>query len=350
MLKILRHDPIPTSIYAARTIKEWYNKAFKYIWCEFKIYTCSDNLEQILNEYNPDLFITALSTMYLKQLDIIHMNNFRAKWWKVLSAIPYWTSPFEKSRINEPPSLSNDKPLLNIIANWFADYYHTTSEQDDPRMEWFTKNTWYKYHTLPLWVDTLTLNPFYNEKFQSDISFIGTYLPQKKPFFKKMVFPLKKQYSLSIYGQDRTIIDRYLGWVQKFWQYFNINFLSSIRKPKLWLNDEAQIYNSSKICINVHEEYQRKYWFDCNERTFKIPFCNWFQVTDNVHCIKKYFIPWEEIIIAESENDRFDKINFYMRNSSEREKIITAWKKRVIKDHSYIERAKYILKFTGLYE
>jgi spore maturation protein CgeB len=116
-----------------------------------------------------------------------------------------------------------------------------------------------------------------------------------------------------------------------------------LRKPKLELEDEAKIYSSSIISINVHEDYQRQYGGDCNERTFKIPMCNGFQVVDNVACIKKYFDADSEVIVADSDDDWIEKTHYYLNNADKRNDIIKAGRKKALSHHTYHHRAQQIL-------
>jgi len=184
----------------------------------------------------------------------------------------------------------------------------------------------------------------FSEKYKSDVSYIGTYLPAKRIFFSKQVFPLRKYYDLKLYGQDWSIKDRFLGFIQKIGQYFNIPYIRSIQKSKLNLDDERKIYSSAKICINIHEDYQKKYGGDCNERTFKIPLCGGFEITDDVSCIRKYFKEGKEIIIAKDEKDWFEKIDYYIKNPEKRLPIIEAGRKMVLAEHTYHNRVKQIIK------
>ena len=211
--------------------------------------------------------------------------------------------------------------------------------------EWegFERETGYKFYTVPLAADKLNLSYEFSTDFISDISYIGTNLPSKRRFFQECVFPLRTKYDLRLYGQDWTFRDRMMGWIQKFGQYYNIAHLSSIRKPSLQISDELKIYSSSRICINVHEDYQRKFGGDCNERTFKIPICGGFEITDDVACIRKYFKAGEEIIIAENRQDWFEKIDFYMNNPGERVPIIEAGRERVLTEHTYHNRVQQLI-------
>jgi hypothetical protein len=342
-MKILYHIPSLYSIYAQRTIYHGFRNAFIGLGHQFKPLTADDDPIKSFESYRPDIFMTASFFWYRKYLDYNILKNYRKQGMFTLVKIDFWQSPLSKSRVNEAPSLKNDKEALRLIQNdLLGDAFYHVVEPGDPRMEGFEKYTGHSYHTIPLAADASLLREIYDPDFVSDISYIGTNLPGKRKFFRECVFPLRKKYAIRLYGQDWTLIDRWLGWVQRIGQYFNLPFLRSIRKPKLKLEDEAKIYSSSKISINVHESYQRQYGGDCNERTFKIPICGGFQIVDNVACIKKYF-NGGEIVIAENRNDWFDKIEYYMKYPEKRNPIIDAGKKRVLSDHTYFKRAEQII-------
>lgn len=343
-MNITYHFPSKHTITAWRTIYNWYKNAFMDLWHNFYTYSIGDDLEKMLENSQSDIFMTSLSTYHLSQLDIDILKKYKQKWMKIAFYLPMWTSPLSITRINEAWSLKNNKILLDFISSWLWDIYYCPFEQSDLRMEWFTEHTWYKYHTIPLAVDKIICDKAkYNENFIADISYIWTNLPEKRVFFEEQVYPLKKKYKLKLYGQDRTTLDWTLWRIQKAWQYFNIPLIRSIRKPKLQLSDEYDIYKTTKISINVHEDYQKKYGWDCNERTFKILACGWFEITDDVSCIHKYLKDWEEIIIAKNKQDRFEKIEYYMNHPKERENISLAWQKKVMENHTYHNRVKQIL-------
>jgi spore maturation protein CgeB len=213
-------------------------------------------------------------------------------------------------------------------------------------MDGFKKETGYDYITIPLAADKMINFPEFSEKFKADISYVGTYLPEKKDFIQQYVFPLRQKYDLQLYGQDWTLYDQTAGFVQKVGQYFNIPIIRSLQKPKLQLEDERRIYNSSLFSINIHEEYQKKFGGDCNERTFKIPLCGGFEITDDVQCIRKYFKEGEEIVIAKNKEDWFSKIEYYTKNPDKRLSIIEAGRKKVLAEHTYHNRVEQIV---GLY-
>ncbi len=343
-MKILYHIPSLDTIGAARTIYNGYKNAFTDLGHEWRVLTAGTSLEETLAEYSPDILMTCLSPFYLKYLDIDLIRQVKKKsGLKVFVNIPQWNSPLHKTRINETPSLSKNSKHLVLIKSGFYDVFYNVSEQWDPAMDGFERVTGYKYHTVPLAADKMVLRKMFDETWQADISFVGTNLPQKRQFFNEYVFPLKSKYRLKMYGQDWSWHDRALGWVQKGGQYFNVPLIKSIRKPKLELEDEAKIYSSSVVSINVHEDYQRKYGADCNERTFKIPLCGGFEITDDIACIRNYFKDGEEIVIAKNKYDWFEKIDYYVRNPEKRLPIIEAGRKNVLAEHTYHNRVRQLL-------
>lgn len=338
-MKVLYHIPSLDSIYAQRTIFNGYKNAFIDLGHEFRPFTADDNLETILENYRPDLFITASHSYYRKYLNFDLIRRYRNEGLFVLVKIDFWDSPISSMRINEARSLKDDKKFLKLIENNnMGDAFFHVLEQDDPRMDGFTKTTGYKYHTIPLAADKILLKYMYDERFEGDVSYVGSALPEKRVFFNDYVYPFGKNYKLRIYGQDWSRYDRALGWIQRGGQYLNIKPLAKLRKPKLDLEDEARIYSSSVVSINIHEEYQRKYGGDCNERTFKIPLCGGFEIVDNVECIKRYFVTGEELVIAETPKEWCEMVYFYLKNPDKRISIIAAGKQRVLRDHTYHNR------------
>lgn len=342
--RIAYHMPYPTTIYAHRYIFEGFKNAFKDMGHEFYIFTPDDDLEEFLETYKPDLFITASHFFYRKSLDYNILKKYREKGMVLLTKIDFWTSPINKNRINEAPSMKDDKVTLDLImSEKLGDYYFSTSSQNDGRMKGFTEYTGKTFITIPLAADKISLIPAFDKKFESDIAFLGTNLPQKRKFFKEWLFPLGQDYKLKLYGQDWNFIDKYIGMATKVGQYFNIPYLKSLQKPKLQFGDEAKIYSSAKISVNLHEDYQREFGGDCNERTFKIPLCGGFEISDDVSVIREYFVEDKEIIIAKDKEDWFKKIKYFTEHPDEAREIAKAGQRRALKDHTYHNRAQQML-------
>jgi len=343
-MRVLYQIPSLHTIYAGRTIYNGYRNAFLALGHEFMPFTADDNLAQCIENFQPDIFITSCNFYYQRYLDQHLLNSYRKNGLIVFVWIDQWISGLNANRINEANSLKNNKKILALInENKLGDIFLQGIEHDDARMDGFEQETGAIYNTVPLAADHTLIFPEVSEEFSADISYIGTYLPQKRNFFRTQVFPLAKNWNLRLYGQDWTTYSRTKGWLQKFGQYFNIPGLRSLQKPKLKLEDERKIYASSILSINIHEDYQRQYGGDCNERTFKIPLAGGFEITDKVTCIKKYFEPGKEIVIAESVSDWFEKVEYYLTHPEDRIPIIAAGRKRVLAEHTYVHRVGQLL-------
>lgn len=343
-LNILFHFPNPDTIYAGRTIYNGYKHAFEDLGHNFRTLTPDSNYYELFEKFKPDIFITSLGPLNLKFLDLDLVSKQKKRGMKVFVNVPFWHTPFSKLRINETLGLSSNKEYIKLIKSGkFGDVYYNVCEQNDPRMDGFEKITGYKYETILLAADKTINFHEYLDKYKSDISFIGTLLPGKVNFFQNQVYPLKNKYNVKLYGQDWTYFERITGFIQKVGQYFNIPIIKSIKKPKLELEDERKIYSSSIISINVHEDYQRKFGLECNERTFKIPLCGGFEISDNVACIRKYLRDGKEIVIAKDKDDWFDKIDYYMKNQNKRLPIIEAGRKKVLNEHTYHNRVNQMI-------
>lgn len=348
-LSIVYHIPSLETIYAGRTIYAGYKHAFEDLGHTFTPLTAEDSQEALFERVRPDIFMTSLHAYCLKYLNLEVLEKWKKRGMRVLVLIPFWKSPLSTLRINETASISENKKYIDLIRSGrFGDIYHNICEPGDPRMKGFEEATGYKHYTLLLAADKTIHFPERSEAFRADISYVGTYLPEKRAFMREAVFPLAKQYNLRLYGQDWTLYDRGKGLAQKFGQYFNLPGLRSLQKPKLALEDERKIYASSLISINIHEEYQKRLGGDCNERTFKIPLCGGFEITDDVACIRKYFQEGTEIVIAKDTEDWFQKIGYYIKNPEKRLPIIEAGRKKVLNEHTYHNRVNQIRAYCKI--
>ena len=349
-MNILYYVPHLNTVYANRTIIEGYKNAFLALGHNFRFLTAEDNQKSVIEEFAPHMFFSSMSAYIFKFLDFDAVKKMKKNGTKIFVNTPFWTSPFNSIRFNETPGLKTNTEYVSLIkSGGFGDVYYTVSEQGDPRMEGFQDTTGYPYHTIPLAADKTKHYPEFSSKFDCDISFLGTFLPEKRKFIKEHVFPLREKYKIMLLGQDWNSYDRFLGWVSRFGKYFNLPVLKNVQKPTLELEDERRIYSSTKISLNIHEEYQRVFGKDCNERTFKIPACGGFEVSDYVECIGKYFVEGKEIVMAKTPQEWEEKIHYYMKHPEERQAIAAAGRKRVLEKHTYHNRAQSFIEiYTNL--
>jgi hypothetical protein len=344
-LRIAYHNPYPTTIYASRYVTLGFENAFRSLGHTVVELTPGTSLKRFLEEHRPDVLVTSSHFLYRKALDYELLRQWRSdQGLVVLTKIDFWDSPIDRRRVNEAPSMKDDDEVKRLLGEGLlGDRYFHTVAQGDPRMDGFEQFAGQGFTTVPLAADVHTLEPQVDPRFEADISFIGTYLPQKREYLDTWLRPLAKKHDLRIYGQDWTRRERATGWVTKAGQYFNVPVVKSLQSPPLEPSDEARIYASSRVLVNLHEDYQRRFGGDCNERTFKIPFCGGLEICDDVACVRDYFVDGKELVIATSRDDWFEKIDHYLANPDEASVIAAAGRARVLAEHTYEHRVRRLL-------
>ena len=335
-MRVIYHIPSTDSIYAGRFIYEGYKNAFIARGHEFQTFSSGDDVRDLIEKFEPDLFISSLNLHHLKYLDLEFMAKRRKdKGMALAMQVPPWK---QHSKQYQHTGLSENHNLLDLISkNLAGDIFFNWIEADDPCMEGFKKATGRNFHTVLLAADT---DRFYPEKdlaFDCDICYVGSNLPDKRDFLEKHLLPLEKIYKVKKYGNDWSLGNRALGIIQKGSQYFNIPHLKGIRKLALSLTDEHKLYSTAKICLNIHEDHQRTYGTDFNERTLKIIASGGFEICDNVEVLKKYFSN-DELVIARNTDEWFDLIKFYLNEPGDRLKISQKGREKVLQFHTYVNR------------
>lgn len=340
-MRVLYQIPSLETVYAARFIYEGYKDAFEDLGHGFRPLTSRDALEPVLEEFKPDILISSLNFYNLRFLDLQLLRKYRDRGLVLFNQIRPW-----KHQADQPGAggLSDNKELIKLIASGLAgDVFFHYMEQDDPSMQGFEGGTGYPFHTVLLAANKKKFYYDYDTRFAAEVSFVGSFLPDKREFLRMHVLPLARKYNVKLYGSDWTWADRALGYVQKAGQYFNIETLKHVRRLRLGLEDERKVYSSSLVSLNVHEEHQRRYGGDFNERTLKIMASGGFEICDNVRILRRYFGE-NELVIAQDTSDWFEKIDYFIRNPDARGPYIEAGRAKVLAEHTYHNRVAFFVE------
>ncbi|MBP2850979.1 CgeB family protein [Dickeya oryzae] len=166
-----------------------------------------------------------------------------------------------------------------------------------------------------------------------------------------LFYPLKKaipRYSLSFVGTfgeyRRRILNQVVMPVHAFGPGWKKNICANERvipMPEVFGEKTNQVFNHSHINLNVHT------WNGVgtamNLRLFEVPAAGGFLLTDSVDEIGEYFTPGTNIETWRCVDELNDKIRFYQQNPVARERITTASREHVLKNHIYQQRCQQIL-------
>jgi len=106
--------------------------------------------------------------------------------------------------------------------------------------------------------------------------------------------------------------------------------------------DLIKIYNESKISLNISFASGGNR-IQVKGRDFEAVGCGSLLLTKDAKEIREYFIPDEEIVTYRDAIDASEKIEYYLKNEDERERIARKGYDRLIREHTMENRFLSIL-------
>ena len=174
---------------------------------------------------------------------------------------------------------------------------------------------------------TVYSQAIFDKKLACDIGFVGGYWPYKGQVIDKYFFPLLDpigKYSCKIFGNQPWPANQYCGLIAD--------------------EDVKNLFVSAKICPNLSEPHAQEFGIDINERIFKILYAGGFCISDNVESYKMF---GDGLVMADNPQDFQEKVDYYLKNKDEREKISSIGKRLVKDNHTGFHRIAKILEEFG---
>lgn len=138
----------------------------------------------------------------------------------------------------------------------------------------------------------------------------------------------------------------------KIWGYGMQNvpidsILHKCYQGEAWGLEMYKIIAESKICINRHSSAAERY--ANNMRLYEVTGMGTLLITDYKDNLNDLFKINEEIVAYHNQKELLDKINFYLTDDQEREKIAKNGRLRTLHDHTYKIRMKELKKILNNY-
>ncbi|MDD5382133.1 MAG: glycosyltransferase [Candidatus Margulisbacteria bacterium] len=206
---------------------------------------------------------------------------------------------------------------------------------------------------LPLGCDPEVQRTFpVEDKYQSDICFIGVCFPRRLQFFDELADFLQK-YSVKIIGGGKNIGAPGDPWLWKK-KLKRADVLEKFIIDEIVFPEEAAKYfNGAKINLNIHRAAQDDRFRGAHDimptsvsgRTFEIAGCGAFQLIDDLRQdYKIHFKAGAEIVSFTDQKDFMEKVKHFLSAENERKQIAAAAQHRAYADHTYEQRLKVILE------
>lgn len=162
------------------------------------------------------------------------------------------------------------------------------------------------------------------EKYGSDIVFVGTWEREREQWLENLV-----DYDLGVWGNS--------------WEYLKSNspLRKCVKSKAVYGEPVSKIYNSSKIALNFIRKQNGNAH---NMKTFEIPACGGFMLTMRTEEQCEFFKEGEEIACFESVEELREKIDYYLENEEERQRIAKNGHIKVLKGKNEIKnRVEFII-------
>jgi len=123
--------------------------------------------------------------------------------------------------------------------------------------------------------------------------------------------------------------------------------------PPVTDDELIALYSKSHISLGFlevhdHNDPSRKIKQHLHLREFEGPMSGALYCTGYMDEIERFFEPGKEIIVYKNMDEMLDKIQYYLNNPQEADKIRLAGRERALRDHTYHRRYETLFEELGL--
>lgn len=184
-------------------------------------------------------------------------------------------------------------------------------------------------HFLPCACDETTYRPMRlsgpeRRRLSCDVAFVATYFEERG----QVVEALAGSVDLGVWGS---------GWNERNVRT-RLNNAVAVRGGAIDDRTAVRIYSAAKIGLNVHHSQSR--FGGLNMRTFELPGCGLFQITNRLAGIEELLRPDEEIVCYDSYDELRRLIRHYLADEPARLRIAARGRERVLAEHTYAARMR----------
>jgi len=162
-------------------------------------------------------------------------------------------------------------------------------------------------------------------RYGSSVVFVGTWEPPRAEILEHL-----EGYDLRIWGNFWERLPR-RSWLRHH-----------VEGRAVYCAELSRVFNASEICLAFLRKVNRDRH---TSRTFEIPACGGFQVSERTDEVLTFFEEGKEIECFSSEEELKDKITYYLAHDTQRRRIAAAGFERVRRSHySFTDRLQTLLE------
>jgi spore maturation protein CgeB len=167
------------------------------------------------------------------------------------------------------------------------------------------------------------INPEEQKKWGSDVSFIGSYYPNRADALEKLA-----DFDLQVWGP---------GWKKLAKDSpLKKRATDTQLKPEEWI----KVISSSPINIVIHFQDGETLCCQASPRVYETLACRGFLLVDNQKDMRSLFKDGKHLVIFKNTEDLRKKITYYLKQPEERKKIARQGYEETVHKHTYTHRLK----------
>lgn len=171
----------------------------------------------------------------------------------------------------------------------------------------------------------VTISEADRQEYGSDLAFVGTWESERASKLAQL-----KEFDLRIWGAAWNKTGKELG------------LRGAIQNRAVYCDEMSRVFNASKINLAFLRKANRDRH---TSRTFEIPACGGFQLSERTDEVLGFFEESKEIECFESVVELKDKTRYYLRHEAQRQRIASDGMARVQRSaYSYTDRLQTILE------
>ncbi len=285
------------------------NGALKYLmdsWAEVlntmgiptELLHWGENTRDKIARFRPTVFITVSDPAYIEQLDMTPIRQYRH---------------FHRLQIGHITTLEHSFEPVDFFIT-----FHLDPSRDN------------RFSRLgrPLLSLPFAINPLRHYMRPGrevwDYFFVGTNSRLKTDQTAKLLIPIIKNYHGLLAG---------VGW--------------PAGAGELPLDEVARLYSLAHISPNYHIAYQYDLYNEINERTYIIPACGGFELTDNPAAMKDMFAP-DEMAVARSPQEYHEMFHHFLEHPEQRLAYIRKGMQRVYREYTLFHVLERLTEHLGV--
>jgi spore maturation protein CgeB len=215
------------------------------------------------------------------------------------------------------------QPILNSAPDYDFIFCGGTEAQELLARARIKNTYWVPFACDPDIHQPTDVNPEEKKKWGSDVSFIGSYYPNRAQALEKLT-----DFDLKVWGP---------GW-KKLAKGSPLKRLTrDVRlKPKEWI----KIISSSPINIVIHFQDGETLSYQAAPRVYEALACRGFLLVDDQKDVQSLFQDGKHLVIFKNTADLRKKINYYLNQPAERNEIASQGYEETVNKHNYLHRMK----------